>query len=138
MKFLKNLLYLVTVLALGFALTSATTDQTKKKKEYLTFEGGNLYKITKNGQIIVPFSYKVKSGREIVVALHDSDGKWLAVGKKVLDKGTGEIKVAVGNKKNKIRIGKDYQFRYHIRKIGLTWKDALDNGDKKGISTTKR
>lgn len=140
MKFLKNLFYLVTVLGLGLALTSATVDQTKKKKEYVNYEGGNSYTINKNGQIKVPFSYKVKSGRKIVVSLHDSDGKWLNGKQMDLEKGAGEIELPIGYKKKGVKIGKDYQIRYHIRKTGkeFTWKDALDTGSKKGISTTKR
>lgn len=139
MKFFKNLFYLITVLGLGFALVSASVQQEKKKKEFVTYEGGNSYTINKNGGIKVPFSYKVKSGRVLVVALKDSDGKWLAGGKKELEKGSGEIEVNIGWKKKPVRVGRDYRIDYHIRKVGkdYTWKDAFDKGVKKGVSTKR-
>lgn len=139
MKLFKNLFYLITVLGLGFALTSATTDQTRKKKEFITFDGGKTFKINQYHGIKIPFSYKVKSGRKLVVSLHDSDGEWL-VGKSLeLEKGSGKIDVVLGNKHTPVRIGKDYKIKYHIRKVGdeYTWKDAIDISNVKGISTKK-
>ncbi len=140
MFFIKQIIYVLTILSLGISFTSATVDTGKKKKEFVKYEGGDSYQINEKGQIQIPLSYKVKKDRLIATSLRDSDGKWIVGGRSIVKKGTGKVLITLGYVGREVRTGMDYQIEFHIREIGdqFTWRDAIDHGLVKHISARRK
>ncbi len=138
MNFIKKLIY--ALLFISLSSTSVMIGQKRvKAPETVNFEGEETYKINYRGQIKVPFSYSVNKSRVVSASLHNSTGKWLAGGTEIVDKGKGKVEVYLGYSKANIEPGKNYEIRYHIRKVGerYTWRDAIVQGNKKGIRVRK-